>query len=67
MTRYAHMLEKHCGLAVPRQILVYSCQWTPGVADFQEKFQKNSIKVFASRMEASVYGRVKQVICLSHF
>ncbi|XP_025114687.1 uncharacterized protein LOC112576465 isoform X2 [Pomacea canaliculata] len=67
MTRYAHMLEKHCGLAVPRQILVYSCQWTPGVADFQEKFQKNSIKVFASRMEASVYGRVKQVVhmCLN--
>jgi hypothetical protein len=61
MSMYAGELEMQAGLIVPRQIMVFGNQWTPGVAAFCKSYLNNPVLVFASRLEAAIYGKVKQV------
>nr|KAG5712226.1 hypothetical protein BaRGS_014576 [Batillaria attramentaria] len=60
MSEYASCLEQSRQLPVPRQILLFSTAWTPGVASFQCQYQLDPVLVFASRLEASVFGKVQQ-------
>ncbi|KAK7504577.1 hypothetical protein BaRGS_00004063, partial [Batillaria attramentaria] len=64
MSEYASCLEQSRQLPVPRQILLFSTAWTPGVASFQSQYQLDPVLVFASRLEASVFGKVQQVVHL---
>ena len=53
--------DKHIGLCLQRQNVLVGCTWTSAVAEFQISHQLDPVLVFASRLEAAVYGRIKQV------
>ena len=64
MKVYAESLREYKGLPVARQIMVFGSKWTSGVDAFQRAYQTDPVLVFASRLEASVHGKVQQVCVL---
>ncbi|XP_071092344.1 putative ATP-dependent RNA helicase TDRD12 [Haliotis cracherodii] len=47
---------------VPRQRMVFASQWTKGIGSFIAAYIHQPLLVITSKMEAAVYGRVKQIV-----
>ncbi|XP_076449882.1 uncharacterized protein LOC143286162 [Babylonia areolata] len=62
MELFGKKLKEYKSLPVTRQVMVFGTRWSSAMADFQKAFQTDPVLVFASRLEASVYGRVEQVV-----
>lgn len=54
-------VRKKC-LNLPKQVVILSSFWTKGVEDFYKRYTKEAIVAISSRVEASVYGGVRQVM-----
>ena len=63
--RIALLDRKH--ILIPKQILMFASQWNRELDEFRVKFTKEPIIAISSRVEASVYGGVKQVVRMSKY
>ncbi|BFZ13477.1 hypothetical protein BsWGS_16516 [Bradybaena similaris] len=57
-------VHKKC-LNLPKQVVILSSCWTKGVEDFYKRYTKEAIIAISSRVEASVYGGVRQAVKLT--
>ncbi|ESO90820.1 hypothetical protein LOTGIDRAFT_233600 [Lottia gigantea] len=62
MKQYALALREIQDLNVPRQIVLFSSQWTPYVEAFTKTYFQAPLIMILSRTEGAVYGKVKQVV-----
>lgn len=49
-------------LSLPSQVLVFASHWSDGVDEFRLRYTTEPIVAISSRVEAAIYGDVKQVI-----
>ncbi|GFO24251.1 ATP-dependent RNA helicase dbp2 [Plakobranchus ocellatus] len=49
----------------PFQVMMFASRWTDGLDQFRLKYTREPIIVISSRVEASVYGGIKQVVSMS--
>ncbi|XP_035826123.1 uncharacterized protein LOC101851955 [Aplysia californica] len=65
MQQYKIVLNSRKHQTVPKQIMIFGSRWSSAVDEFRAKFTKEPVIVFSSRVEAAVYGGVKQVVKMS--
>ncbi|XP_059168932.1 putative ATP-dependent RNA helicase TDRD12 [Physella acuta] len=54
-------------LSLPSQVLVFASHWSAGVDEFRLRYTTEPIVAISSRVEAAIYGDVKQVVTLSRW
>ncbi|XP_067651475.1 uncharacterized protein [Haliotis asinina] len=63
MKSYADVIrESNLQRDVPRQRMVFASQWTKGIDSFVASYIHEPLLIITSKMEAAVYGRVKQIV-----
>ncbi|XP_046549507.1 uncharacterized protein LOC124259410 isoform X2 [Haliotis rubra] len=63
MKSYADVIrESNLKRDVPRQRMVFASQWTKGIDSYVASYIHEPLLIITSKMEAAVYGRVKQIV-----
>ncbi|XP_038070422.1 uncharacterized protein LOC119739516 [Patiria miniata] len=63
MSEYASVLSRpNSSRTAPRQLFLFSSQWTMGLGSFLRAYMADPVVVIASPLEAAVYARVGQVV-----
>ncbi|KAH9509571.1 hypothetical protein Btru_046197 [Bulinus truncatus] len=66
MQRYKLVFkERKKQQGVPMQIMIFANHWNEGVNMFYRKYNREPVIVFSSRLEAAIYGDVKQIVTMS--
>ena len=55
-------LKKQDHRTAPQQFMLFGTQWEPAVRSFVQEYMPEPVITFTSRYEASLYGKVRQVI-----
>ncbi|CAL1536832.1 unnamed protein product [Lymnaea stagnalis] len=64
MQRYKLIIKEYKDLDIPKQIMVFASEWNSNIDRFCLQYTSVPIIVISSRVEASVYGGVKQFVTL---
>ena len=61
MQQFSHVLRNRRHQVVPCQIMMFASRWTEKLDEFRQCYLREPVVVISSRVEASVYGSIKQV------
>ncbi|RUS88335.1 hypothetical protein EGW08_003906, partial [Elysia chlorotica] len=67
MQQFRLVLKNRLHQVVPSQIMMFASRWTRKLNEFRMRYTWEPIVVISSRVEASVYGGVKQVVTMSRW